>query len=177
RIAKITSTDEGVTCADDEDLSQSFDRAIIAVPSPQAYKLLEATDSVFEALRKVEYLPCWTSMFAFGERIKALPDTYRGDHRDVISWLARDSSKPDHVGAENICVQAGGDWSKENLEMDNAKALDIMQKALESFAGHKLNPIYAQAHRWRYALVIKALGHPYLASSNNRLFAIGDGML
>lgn len=53
----------------------------------------------------------------------------------------------------------------------------LMHAALEDMAGRKLTPIYAQAHRRRYARVDVPLGEPFLASDDGSLFAIGDGML
>lgn len=177
RIVDITRKDDEVVCTDEDGNAERFDRVIVAIPSPQAYTLLSPVDPVFGVLSTIVYLPCWTSMFAFSEPVETLPDLYRGEHTDSISWLARDSSKPERTGIETICAQAGAQWSQDNLEMDKAQALAVMKEALETMAGQTLKPVYAEAHRWRYALVDKPFGAAYLASHDQRLFAIGDGML
>lgn len=177
RIDQITANVDGVVCIDEHSNSEIFDRVIVAIPSPQASVLLRPVDEVFSVLKSVEYMPCWTSMFAFDARIESLPMFFRGVDTDAISWLARNSSKPDRFGAETICAQAGALWSRDNLELDKADALKLMQTALQDRAGYALKPVYAEAHRWRYARVDKPLGKPFLASEDQRIFAIGDGML
>lgn len=177
RIAAIARNDDEIVCTDEDGNADHFDRVIVAIPSPQAHTLLSPVDPVFGVLNTIVYMPCWTSMFAFSEPVETLPDLYRGEHTDSISWLARNRSKPERTGIETLCAQAGAQWSKDNLEMDKAEALATMKDALETMANQALNPIYAQAHRWRYALVDKPFGSAYLASHDHRLFAIGDGML
>ncbi|WP_306258485.1 NAD(P)/FAD-dependent oxidoreductase [Pararhizobium sp. IMCC21322] len=177
RIVDITRKDDEIVCTDEDGNADRFDRVIVATPSPQAYTLLSPVDPVFGVLNTIVYMPCWTSMFAFSEPIETLPDHYRGAHTESLSWLARNSSKPQSIGIETLCAQAGAQWSKDNLEMDKAQALAAMKDALETMADQTLKPIYAEAHRWRYALVDKPFGTAYLASHDQRLFAIGDGML
>lgn len=177
RIVDVTRQDDEIICVDEDGNGNRFDRVIVATPSPQAHTLLSSVDPVFDVLSTIVYMPCWTSMFAFSEPVETLPDLYRGAHTESISWLARDNSKPRRSGIETICVQAGAQWSQDNLEMDKTQALATMKEALETMAGHTLQPVYAEAHRWRYALVDKPFGVAYLASHDQRLFAIGDGML
>ncbi|CAN0566395.1 unnamed protein product, partial [Laminaria digitata] len=171
RTVEINCAADEIVCIDEAGNAENFDRVIVAIPSPQAHTLLAPVDPVFGALDSVVYLPCWTSLFAFSEPVDALPDLYRGAHTQSLSWLARDNSKPGRAGTETICAQAGAQWSKDHLEMDKAEALAIMKEALDTMAGQTLRPVYADAHRWRYALVDKPFGAAYLASPDQRLFA------
>jgi len=91
--------------------------------------------------------------------------------------LARDCSKPDRTGVEMICAQAGAHWSRNNLDMNQGDVLGVMKGGLEEMAGQPLQPVYAEVHRWLYALVDKPFGKAYLGCSEQRIFAIGDGML
>ena len=177
RITEIRPERGGIICMSEVGEASSFDKVIVAIPSPQASALLTHVDSAFEPLDEVIYMPCWTSMFSFGKAIDTLPNLYRGEDTMPISWLTRNNTKPKRSGAESICAQAGAIWSRDNLELDQFDALQLMQTALEKMAGCKLAPVYAQAHRWRYARVDRPLGKPFLASDDGTLFAIGDGML
>ena len=116
-------------------------------------------------------------MFSFEDKIETLPDLFRGEDTMAISWLARNNTKPKRSGTESICAQAGALWSRDNLELEPDDALSKMRSALEDMAGRELKPIYATAHRWRYARVDKPFGEPFLAGANGKVFAIGDGML
>ncbi|MEM8539538.1 MAG: FAD-dependent oxidoreductase [Pseudomonadota bacterium] len=177
RITEIQRARDGIVCASEEGRASSFDKVIVAIPSPQASALLRHVDSAFEPLDDIVYMPCWTSMFSFDNTIDTLPNLYRGEDTMAISWLTRNNTKPKRSGAESICAQAGAIWSRDNLELDKSDVLQLMQTALEKMAGCKLAPVYAQAHRWRYARVDRPLGKPFLASDDGALFAIGDGML
>lgn len=177
RIVDMQRREDGIVCTTEQAEEQVFDRVIVAIPSPQASALLSPVDRIFKALDDVVYMPCWTSMFGFENPIDTLPNLFRGDDTMTISWLARNNTKPKRSGVESICAQAGAEWSRDNLEMDKNEAVSVMQAALEEMAGRKLAPVYAQAHRWRYARVDKPLGMPFLASDDGKLFAIGDGML
>ena len=177
RICEISRHKDQIICGDETGATESFTRVIVSIPSPQALDLLGAVDPVFNRLSEVTYLPCWTAMFAFQEPIESLPDYYRGEHNQSVSWFARNTSKPDRSGSETFLVQAGGNWSEDHLEDPKEDILLEMKKELEAKAGAPLTPDYSAIHRWRYALVTKALGQDYLASSDARIFAIGDGLL
>lgn len=177
RIVRLNSETRGVACIDENGASETFDRVIIAIPSPQAHELLAPVDLSFDRLKSVMYMPCWTSMFAFDKRCDRLPDFFRGEDTQAISWLARNKSKPDRDGVETICAQAGALWSKENLNRDQSEVLSMMHDAMNTMAGSMLAPIYSEAHRWRYARVDQPMGTPFLSGCNGRAFAIGDGML
>ncbi|MDZ7822880.1 MAG: FAD-dependent oxidoreductase [Ahrensia sp.] len=177
RITEISRVGDEVNCVDEDGKAERFERVIVAVPSPQAHELLAPVDDVFALLNTIIYMPCWTAMFAFESRVGSLPDIHRGEDSDAVAWLARNNTKPERAGVEMLCVQAGGLWSNAHLVWDQTDALAAIKAALESMAGTTLNPIYAQAHRWRYARVDKPLGTAFLASRDARLFAIGDGML
>jgi len=177
RIVDIKRDVSGVICTTDQGNSENFDKVILAIPTPQAAVLLKPIDVVFERLDDVIYMPCWTSMFGFEKPVDTLPNLYRDADTKAISWLARNNMKPKRSECESITVQAGAIWSRDNLEMDQSEAVTQMQTALEDLVGVAISPIYAQAHRWRYARVDVPLGDPFLASDDGALFAIGDGML
>ncbi len=177
RIAQIVRRAADITCIDEMGNAEAFDKVIVAIPSPQASVLLKPVDAVFNALDQIIYMPCWTSMFGFENVVETLPNLFRGEDHMVISWLTRNNTKPKRSGTESICAQAGAAWSQNNLEIDQNEAVTLMLAALEKMAGHRLNPVHAQAHRWRYARVEAPLGEPFLGDADNRILAIGDGML
>ncbi|WP_372619710.1 NAD(P)/FAD-dependent oxidoreductase [Falsiroseomonas sp.] len=152
-----------------------FDAVLLALPAPQAAALLaQPAPHLQRVLEMVRMAPCWTLMVAFESRV-ALPDSVRLPG-GPIGWAARDSSKPGR-NSDNECwvVQAGPDWSRENLELSAAAAGEALLAAFAALAGGGLPPTtYAAAHRWRYALVEKPLGAPCLWDPPRGLGACGD---
>lgn len=152
-----------------------FDAVVLAIPAPQAGALLaRPAPHLKRVVDMVRMAPCWTLMVAFAERL-ALPDTLR-PVGGPIGWAARDSSKPGRNQA-NECwvVQAAAEWSREHLEMAPAEAQAALLAAFAALAGGSLpEPIYAAAHRWRYALVETPLGAPCLWDPARGLGACGD---
>jgi predicted NAD/FAD-dependent oxidoreductase len=175
RHASAASVQRGLRSGDALAEDGPFDAVVLAMPAPQAAKLLSAPAPHLAAvLDRVVMAPCWTLMAAFAERLP-LPDTMRMAG-GPIGWAARDSSKPGR-NAEHECwvVQAGPDWSRENLELSAAEAAKALLGAFAALAGGGLPlPLHTAAHRWRYALVETALGAPCLWDPALGLGAAGD---
>jgi len=152
-----------------------FDAVLLAVPAPQARVLLAGPAPHLGAvLENVTMAPCCTRMAAFPTRIP-LPDSIRLPG-GPIGWAARDSSKPgrDH-DTECWVVQASPAWSREHLELDPEAATAALMQAFAALAGGSLpEPLFADAHRWRYSLVETPLGAPCLWDPVLGLGAAGD---
>lgn len=177
RISSIARESDDIVCSTETGEAAKFDRVICAIPSPQALELLEPVDDVFKELAQIVYGPCWSAMFAFEAEQSNLPEIYRGDHDSALGWLARNSSKPEREGACTYIVHGGGNWSRTNLEIEKDEAQEMLFDALQIQFGKLSSPVYSDAHRWRYAHVDTPLGVPFLANSDQNIFAIGDGML
>jgi predicted NAD/FAD-dependent oxidoreductase len=153
----------------------NFDAVVLAMPAPQAAKLLSVPAlQLAGVLEKVRMAPCWTLMLAFADRLP-LPDVLR-QPGGPVAWAARDSSKPgrDHA-IETWVVQAGADWSREHLERTPAEVEALLLAAFAALAGGTLpEQRFAAAHRWRYALVETPLGTPCLWDPTRGLGATGD---
>jgi renalase len=152
-----------------------FDAVVLAIPAPQAATLLaRPAQHLKRVLDMVRMAPCWTLMAAFAQRLP-LPDTLR-PVGGPIGWAARDSAKPGR-NHETECwvVQAGPEWTRAHLELPAAEAAAALRQAFAALAGGSLpEPIYAAAHRWRYALVETPLGAPCLWDPARGLGACGD---
>ncbi|MEM1129411.1 MAG: FAD-dependent oxidoreductase [Pseudomonadota bacterium] len=150
-------------------------RLVLAVPAPQAQRLLGA-HPMAKDLSVAAYTPCWTLMAAFADPLP-LPKVLR-DADPVLPWIARDNSKPGRTAEyETWVVQAAADWSAANLERERAEIRDILLEAFAVQTGNELKPVYASAHRWRYALVAEPLGQPCLVHEETALVAVGDWCL
>ena len=155
--------------------SGPFEAVLVTAPSPQATTLLaRPAPTLAQAVGLVGMAPCWTLMAAFPERLD-LPDQIRPEAGEIASAV-RDSSKPGrNAGSECWVVQAGPDWTREHLEQPEAAARDALLAAFARLAGQALPaPLFAAAHRWRFALVEKPLGAPCLWDPALGIGAAGD---
>lgn len=155
-----------------------FEAVVVAVPAPQAAPLLAATaPGLCDALEPVRMAPCWTLMAAFRAPLD-LPDHLRPE-RGPIAWAARDSSKPGRDPAvECWVVQAGAAWTREHLEMAEPEARAALLAEFGRLAEQALpEPAHAAAHRWRYALVERPAGVPFLWDAARGIGAAGDWCL
>jgi predicted NAD/FAD-dependent oxidoreductase len=155
-----------------------FDVVLVAAPSPQTAALLATpAPQLRQIVDQARMAPCWTLMAAFAERLD-LPDRIRSETGEIASAI-RDSSKPGRDPAtECWVVQAGPAWTRAHLELDEAAARTALLAAFARLAGRDLPaPLYAAAHRWRYALVETPLGKPCLWDPALGIGAAGDWCL
>lgn len=117
-------------------------------------------------------------MLAFSERIAFQADAAL-IHNSPISWIARDSSKPEREIAEDCWVaQANADWSEKNLEFDPGDVAGILVDSFfETLGVEPKKPVHAVAHRWRYATPKEHLDTGFLHDEEGQLFACGDWCL
>ena len=105
--------------------------------------------------------------------------TTRRDPNDDLAWVALDSAKPGRPDAPCLVAHASPEWSRRHLELDMAEIAEKMLPIVSRVVGTRLTRElpYVAAHRWRYALVSKPLGQPFLVDSGQSLFAGGDWCL
>jgi renalase len=153
-----------------------FDAVVIAVPAPQARELLDAVPALHQRLRGVTMLPCWALMLGFAEPLACDLDAIFVDG-PRISFLARDSSKPQRRSGERWVAHAAHGWSEEHLNDDPADVLVKMVKAFRDASGSAVQPVHAVVHRWRYSRVEQALGEPFLWDERQSIGVCGDWCL
>lgn len=155
-----------------------FDIVIITAPCPQARTLLATEPALQAQLDAVSMAPCWSLMITFAAPLEVDFDARRFD-AGATAWLARQASRPGHVGDDNAWVlHADARWSADHLELSASEAAAILQDDFARAVGHALPQVtFAQAHRWRYAMTTQALGRPFLANVDETLFAAGDWCL
>jgi renalase len=152
-----------------------FDAVAVAVPAAQALKLLGAHGRAFRHLVDVHMAPCWTAMMAFDRPVDAGADARRWTG-GTLAWACCESSKPGRpAGSQSWVVHASPAWSREHLEVDAVDAARALLGQFSSALGATLpEPVYLAAHRWRHALVERALGLPCLVDEEMAVGACGD---
>jgi predicted NAD/FAD-dependent oxidoreductase len=161
-----------------------FAALLLAVPAPQTIALL-GTAGVVEAaamaacLDDVRIAPCWAGMLAFTGPVP-LDGPGRRVEDPALAWAGHNPGKPGRGTAECWTVHARPEWSAERLELAPEAVAPLL---LEAFAritrdrGSLPPATLTLAHRWRYALVTRALGEPALWDAAAGLGICGDWCL
>jgi renalase len=158
----------------------AFDAVVLAVPAPQAADLLVDLPDFVESCRAAEMRPNWALMLAFDAPLETGFDaafinrqSERFDGR--LSWIARDSSKPGRADAETWVVHADHRWTTRNIERAPDDIIAELLPAFFDAAGvSPVDPSFAQAHRWRFALPAAPLGDGCLFDRGVQLGVCGD---
>jgi renalase len=154
-----------------------FDAVVLAVPAPQAAPLIAASGVALPGAEIAVYAPCWALMLATGREAADLPEAFSPED-GAISWVARNSAKPGRpTGVETLVVHASPDWSRAHLEESPAEVARLLLQRLAACTHRLYSTTFATAHRWRYAMVERALGEPFLWNSEAGLGACGDWCL
>lgn len=159
------------------DAAGPFDAVILAIPAPQARNLLAAAGHGFgAALEAVHIAPCWALMLGF-EGPVAGPDTAKPDS-GPIGWLARENSRPGAAPAPvAYTIHACAGWSAAHLEESAGFVTAELSAVFAAATGIAAAPVYAKAHRWRYALADRPLGETHLWDPAVQLGLCGDWCL
>lgn len=154
-----------------------FAAVILAIPAPQAAPLAAAAGVLLSGLDTVRFAPCWALMLSFSTGVE-LPDDRISPQDKAISWIARNSSKPDRTRTiDTFVVHATPDWSRRHLELPVEAAARELTDHFRRLSGIDAQPAFSAAHRWRYALVEQTAGSPFLWDRSARLGACGDWCL
>lgn len=155
-----------------------FDVLILAMPSPQAAELARDHTPLARTMAVVEWAPCWAGMLALSRPSNAPFDGAFLNDNPVLSWVARDSSKPERAPvpgiAERWVLHGRPQWSNQHLELDAQQAAQHLLKAFAGQIERDLVPAHLAAHRWRYATPVNPLKQDFLWDSGLKLGATGD---
>ncbi len=152
----------------------AFGAVILALPAPQIASILGDLAACFPDLGRVRYAPCWALMLAYAQQSGLSWTHWRADGDD-LAWIARDATKLGRSREfETFVVHAGADWSARNLELSRGEAAADLLALFRRQTGVAGEPIFAAAHRWRFALVQETASAPFLWDESARIGACGD---
>lgn len=142
------------------DVGGRFDAVVVAVPAEQVEPLIGAyAPELADHALAVTSAPCWTVMALFDGPVPGAGfDGAKIAASDMpLAWVARDSSKPGRpalstAGAESWVVHASPEWSAANLERAADDVCQDLVAALRAMTDAP-EPVWASAHRWRFAQV------------------------
>ncbi len=130
-----------------------FAAVLLTCPAPQAADLLnDASPALAASCASATMQPCWAVMATFGTSLGLEFDAAFVDD-DLLSWAARNSSKPGRPAPPEAWVLHGGpEWSAHR---QSAEARDVARELLDRFftltGCEPRVPEHVAAHHWRYA--------------------------
>ena len=175
QVTEITRQGKQWRLSSEEDDVGHFDVAIISAPALQTGKLLKSAPQLADRANAIEMNGCWALMLAFE---RPLETAFDGAfvHGSPLSWIARNSSKPGRDTAHETWVaHASPEWSEANLESEPASVQPtLIDEFWRATGTQPAEPIYATAHRWRYAIPPTPLPDECLFDEELKIGACGD---
>ncbi|MEM1245277.1 MAG: FAD-dependent oxidoreductase [Acidobacteriota bacterium] len=175
RITALRRTTAGWVLSSEEGAQHGpFRQVVVSAPAPQAAELLEPAAELAAAARSARFAPCWAAMLAFEE---PLPLNFDGAFvaSSALSWIARNSSKPERPEAESWVLHGSSEWSTAHLEESPKEALEGLTSAFREAVQMELpEAVHAVAHRWRFALPETPLEDRCLYDATVGVGACGD---
>ncbi len=154
-------------------MTQSFDYLVLALPAPQVRSLVESVDHSLAALSSsLNMQGCWTVMVR-PPRALDMPFDAAFINDEIISWMARNNSKPGRTGQESWTIHANPQWSQQWLELEKEEASRQIIEYAEKLGLHCQNAEIS-IHRWRYASGAINLENGSMFNEVNKLGICGD---
>ena len=152
----------------------AYDALIVTTPPLQALPLLQQSSTLQQHVEKVNMLPCWAVLASF-DQVLEIPFDGLFVQESPLSWISRNSSKPERPEQESWILHASPEWSLAHLENDSNSVLDMLLSAFLTATGlADIKPMYSTAHRWRYALAEVPLKRECLWDADLKLAVSGD---
>ena len=177
-VGRVQSTERGSLLFDREERELGvFELVVATAPPAQSAELLSiAAPTLAARVASVRMKPCWALMVAFDSELEV---SYGGaflPRGAPLSWVARTSSKPGRVvEPDRWVVHASAEWSEQRLAVSPERVVpDLLDAMFEATGVPPRTPLWASAHRWRFALAENPLHEGCLFDPVQRVGACGD---
>ncbi|MBI2809373.1 MAG: FAD-dependent oxidoreductase [Candidatus Melainabacteria bacterium] len=149
--------------------SGEFDFVVLNMPPAQANQL-----HPLPAIEEVVLRPCLALLLSFNVRVDFNWDGVVLND-ELISWIARDSSKPGRPAGERWVVHASPDWSEENFQADENVIKKVMTDRFATIVRVNLSSVtFAKLHKWKFALPLSPVGPECIYDAKAAIVYCGD---
>jgi predicted NAD/FAD-dependent oxidoreductase len=154
--------------------TRPFDALLLACTPQQALPLLDTAPEFAARAREVTFDPVWAVLLGFDHTPELAADAVFIEH-PALSWAARNDTKPGRSGGPAWVLHATGSWSRGREDEAPESVVAGLLPAFEAAVGRPLpEPVYAAAHRWRYARPRTALAENALWDTELNVGMCGD---
>lgn len=140
------------------DTADGFDLVLLAVPAPQARRLLATAgragapvDALVAVVDAVPMTPCFAALLTVPRRPAWAWDAAFVHDDAMIAWVARNTSKPQRGDVECWVLHATTAWSVAHLETDPDALVPHFAAAWSRLLPEPVAPASIAVHRWRFA--------------------------
>lgn len=148
---------------------------VCTAPAPQTARLCTSVPPIAEAAASALMVPCWTLMAAFSRSDPTLGEALAWASGPLASATRVDGKPGRSPAPVRWVAHARRDWTEAHLEDDREGVEAALLAELIPLVGAEGAPLYATAHRWRFARVAAPVGRPCVAVDG--LVAAGDWLL
>jgi predicted NAD/FAD-dependent oxidoreductase len=151
-----------------------FDVVLITTPPLQAVPLLKMLPTLAQQVGLIKMAPCWAVMAVFHA---PLASSFDGAfvHDEPLSWIARNSSKPERPSHEAWVLHSCPTWSAAHLDWEAGDVADfLLDNFFQTTGLAPSQPLFLQAHRWLYSLAENPLSEGCLWDDEYAIGVCGD---
>ncbi|TCS43862.1 NAD(P)/FAD-dependent oxidoreductase [Reinekea marinisedimentorum] len=152
-----------------------FDAVLITAPMAQTMALLPPSHHLGYSARHTVMKPCWSCAITFDAAL-AIDVNAVFCNNGIVSWVARDSSKPQRNSAlETWVVHFSASWTSNHLQATEDLVINQSLNFLGQIATQALPPVKdAYSHCWLYAMNSAASKAMSLWDKQQRIGIAGD---
>ena len=153
----------------------TFDQLVVAVPAPQACELLRGSPLLAKQAASVSMTGCWAMMVAFQRPLEvAFDGAFVQD--SILSWIAKDSSKPQRgKRLETWVLHGSTDWTEQHLNDSPASiGLQLREAFWKALGIASIDPVTEDLKLWRFAIPTNPVGETSLYDPDAGVGACGD---
>jgi len=166
-------TDVHFTREDSSAGVEAFDVVLVTMPAPQAALMLEGVlPELATLMRGVVVQPTWAVMLAYESALEG-PQAREWSGDAVLSWMRQDMVD----GFTRVVLHASHAWSRAHLESKPELVIATLEESARAHLGITAKPVFAQAHRWLFSRVEKAIGQDASFDRDAKIGAAGDAFL
>ena len=176
-VSKLNKSTHGWKLVRNNQELGEFERVILTMPPKQALDLLPAEHQFHQPLRQLKMQSC------FALRVVLKHDIDLGFsaaliRNNDISWISKNSSKPNRTGSPSIIVQATNNWSDEHLDDALEDVKRHMLECLLSITPLSIDDIaHSDIKKWVHANTPKQADEEYLLDTDTQLAVCGDALI
>ena len=129
---------------------------VLALPAPQVFDLLEISHPFYADAVLQDMLPSWTLMLHCAVPVEVAFDGCFVNS-GILSWIARNNSKPERSSSEAWVIHASRAWSQAHVDAPRDWVAEQLLAAFIQVVGQPVQVAQQWVHRWLYALASEAL--------------------
>ena len=154
--------------------SSTVDFLVISTPPQQALAFLPSSSRLSKTVGSVKLDPCWAVMLTFS-RPTEIPFDAAFVSSSPISWIARNSSKPQRGSIESWIIHATPKWSSEFFDSPGNTVVEHLLRAFRKVTkNNSPAPDSTTSHRWRYSICNSPLNCGSLWDPDLKVGLCGD---